>query len=123
MMKLLLTVALGGGIGSLLRFLLQRTIAQEYGSSFPAGTLLVNLIGCLAIGLLWGISEKTNLLNEEWRIFLLTGLCGGFTTFSAYSQESIALLRDGRLNLFFIYTGSTLVVGFILTWLGYSLTK
>ncbi|MFZ9694389.1 MAG: fluoride efflux transporter CrcB [Chitinophagaceae bacterium] len=123
MIKVVLAVTLGGGFGSLLRFLLQRTITNEYGSSFPTGTMLVNLVGCFAIGIFWGISEKTNLFTEEWRLFLLTGLCGGFTTFSAYSQESITLLREGRLNFFFIYAGSTLILGFILTWLGYSLTK
>lgn len=123
MIKTLLTVALGGGLGSVGRFLLQRGITQGQENLFPTSTLLVNLIGCLVIGLLWGLSERNNVLNEEWKLFLFTGLCGGFTTFSAYSQESISLLRDGRFNLFLCYAGTTLIVGFLLTWLGYYLTK
>jgi CrcB protein len=123
MIKALLTVGLGGGLGSIFRFLVQRAFLNGQETAFPTGTLAVNLIGCLTIGILWGISEKMNLLNAEWKLFLLTGLCGGFTTFSAYSQESIALLREGRFNLFLIYAGTTLIAGFLLTWLGYFLSK
>jgi CrcB protein len=123
MIKELLSIGLGGGLGSIFRFLVQRAFINGQVTAFPTGTLAVNLIGCFAIGLLWGISEKMNLLTTEWKLFLLTGLCGGFTTFSAYSQESIALLKEGRFTLFIMYAGTTLLAGFLLTWLGYLLTK
>lgn len=123
MIKIALSVALGGGIGTILRFFLQRGLSNSQPGEFPTGTFTVNLIGCFIIGLLWGLSEKGNTLSENWKLFLFTGVCGGFTTFSAYSQESIFLLREGRLNLFFLYAGGTLGVGFLLTWLGYYLTK
>lgn len=123
MIKTLLIVGLGGSIGSVVRFLLQRSFTSEQHGGFPTGTLVVNLTGCLLIGLLWGLSEKSNTFNSELKLFLFTGLCGGFTTFSAYSQESLNLLRDGRFYLFLLYAGSTLLAGFCLTWLGYYLTK
>lgn len=123
MIKTLLIVALGGGIGSIARFLLQRGLSNGQAGVFPTGTLVVNLTGCLLIGIIWGFSERHNSLNAEWKLFLLTGLCGGFTTFSAYSYESISLLREEKFNLFFSYVGATLLLGFLLTWLGYSLTK
>lgn len=123
MIKTLLTIALGGGLGSILRFLLQRSITSEQEGGFPTGTLIVNLTGCLLIGILWGLGERTNSFSSEMKLFLITGLCGGFTTFSAYSQEALLLLRDGRFNFFLLYLGSTLLAGFCLTWMGYYLSK
>jgi CrcB protein len=122
-MKIIFTVALGGGIGSMLRYLLQRAVADTTTAQFPFGTFVVNLTGCLLIGLFWGMADRGSALNENWKLFLITGLCGGFTTFSAYSQDAINLLREGRFNFFFLYAGGTLVAGLLLTWLGYLLTK
>lgn len=123
MIKSVLIVAMGGSLGSVLRFLLQRSLTPEQQGGFPTGTWVVNLTGCLLIGLLWGLSEKSNSLNSEMKLFLFTGLCGGFTTFSAYSQEALILLRDGRFFLFLFYASSTLLGGFCLTWLGYYFIK
>lgn len=123
MIKTLLIVALGGSLGSVLRFILQRSFAPEQQGGFPTGTLVVNLTGCLLIGILWGLSERSNAFTSEMKLFLFTGLCGGFTTFSAYSQEALLLLRDGRFYLFFLYAGCTLLAGFCLTWLGYYISK
>ena len=93
MVKILLVLA-GGGIGSLLRYGVSGVFAKA-GSDFPLGTLLVNLTGSFLIGLLWGISEKA-IFHPNWKIFLFTGILGGFTTFSAYGLETFNLLRDGR---------------------------
>ena len=123
MIKTLLTIAVGGGLGSVLRFILQRSFTSEQEGGFPTGTLIVNLTGCLLIGILWGLSERTNALSSEMKLFLFTGLCGGFTTYSAYSQESMLLLRDGKFYFFLLYAGSTLLAGFCLTWIGYYLSK
>ena len=94
MVKILLVLA-GGGIGSLLRHGASG-VFSKVGPGFPIGTLLVNLIGSFLIGLLWGISEKAA-FNSSWRMFLFTGILGGFTTFSAYGLETVNLLREGKL--------------------------
>ena len=121
MIRLILIVALGGGLGSAARFLAQRWLNPVEQGQFPTGTFLVNLTGCLIIGLLWGFSEKNQLWNDSWKLFLFTGICGGFTTFSAYSQESLTLLREGKNLLFLSYAGGTLFAGLLLTWAGYKL--
>ena len=94
MAKILLVLA-GGGIGSLLRYGASG-VFSKVGSGFPLGTLLVNLGGSFLIGLLWGISEKA-VFHPNWRVFLFTGILGGFTTFSAYGLETFNLLREGKL--------------------------
>lgn len=94
MAKILLVLA-GGGIGSLLRYGASG-VFSKVGPGFPIGTLLVNLIGSFLIGLLWGISEKAA-FHPIWRMFLFTGILGGFTTFSAYGLETFNLLREGKL--------------------------
>ena len=93
MAKILLVLA-GGGIGSLLRYGASG-VFSKVGPGFPIGTLLVNLIGSFLIGLLWGISEKA-VFHPNWRVFLFTGILGGFTTFSAYGLETFNLLRHGK---------------------------
>ncbi len=85
----------GGGIGSLLRYGVSGAFSKS-GSNFPLGTLLVNLSGSFLIGLLWGISEKA-VFHPNWRMFLFTGILGGFTTFSAYGLETFNLLRENNL--------------------------
>lgn len=81
-------VALGGATGSVLRFLMQRAFNS---AAFPHGTFIVNLAGCFFIGIVWGYAFR-NLLSENGRLLLATGFCGGFTTFSAFTQESVQLL-------------------------------
>lgn len=111
-------VGLGGALGSILRFLCQRYFAA---SSFPVGTMLVNLLGCLLIGLFWGLVAK-NSLNEPTRLLLMTGFCGGFTTFSSFSYEGMELLLHRRWLTFTLYTGISLVGGLIATFIGFRTT-
>ena len=118
MIKNVLLVGLGGGIGSMARFLCQRWFAANYVSSFPWGTFTVNIIGCLAIGIFWGLSFKSFNTNESWKLFLMTGLCGGFTTFSAFTLEGVGLLREQKLALFFSYIAASLVIGLLATYIG-----
>ncbi len=123
MLKLILLVGTGGFIGSVARFLGVRYISGSALSSFPFGTMTVNLIGCFLIGIFYGLSERGNLLNEEWRIFLTVGFCGGFTTFSSFASENMTLLRDGAFLYFTLYTGLSVVLGLGATFLGNALTK
>jgi len=123
MMKNVLWVGLGGGIGSISRYLFQRWIYQLYPGHFPWGTFGVNFLGCFLIGIFWGMSFRSFDENEHWKLFLMTGLCGGFTTFSAFTLEGIGLLKEQRLLLFSSYVLASVIIGLLATWLGTLLTK
>lgn len=123
MIKNILLVALGGGLGSIARYLCQKWVNYHYPHAFPWGTFTVNIIGCLLIGLFWGIAFKSFISNEHWKLFLMTGLCGGFTTFSAFTLDSIGLLKEQRINLFFLYILASVVLGVIATYAGMKLSR
>jgi len=118
MIKNILLVALGGGLGSVARYLCQRWFAFNYPQHFPWGTFSVNIAGCLLIGIFWGLAFKSFSDNEHWKLFLMTGLCGGFTTFSAFTLEGIALLKEQRMALFFSYVIGSVTLGLLATWAG-----
>ncbi len=119
-MKTLFYIALGGGIGSVLRYLISIVLK---GNSFPYATFITNILGCLLIGLFFGYFEKNNLLSKDLKLFLITGLCGGFTTFSAFSNENIQLMQNNQLATAFLYTALSLIVGFGMTYLGIIVMK
>lgn len=121
-MRLILLIGAGSFIGGVLRYLTAQWVQGKFLSAFPFGTLSVNIAGCLAIGLVFGLSERTN-MGAEWRLFLATGLCGGFTTFSAFSNETFNMLRDGQYAYALIYIAISVVFGLLATFLGYLLTK
>jgi len=120
-MGIVLAVALGGAIGSALRFLLSKLIQEQFGISFPVGTLFVNLVGAFLIGFFFSYLVEKLALNPYARALLITGLLGGLTTFSTYSYESFSLLIEGETLKFFIYTIGTNILGFLFTFLGYIL--
>ncbi|MFO7924602.1 MAG: fluoride efflux transporter CrcB [Bacteroidales bacterium] len=97
-MKIILAIGTGSFIGGVLRYLLSQLVQTKFLSTFPFGTLTVNIIGCFLIGLVFGLTDRGN-LTQEWRLFLATGVLGGFTTFSAFSIESLSLFRDGQFFL------------------------
>ena len=104
MIRMILMVGTGGFLGTVSRFLTTRFFTTYFPSSFPFGTFVVNVLGCFIIGLIYGISEKGNFISSEWRMFLTVGFCGGFTTFSTFSLETINLFIDsqflmGTLNI------------------------
>lgn len=117
----ILLVMVGGAIGSLARFLLSG-FAQKYVSNgFPIGTLVVNLIGSFIIGLLWGVFENQSV--SQLRVFLFVGVLGGFTTFSAYSIETLNLFRDGNIRLALINILLNNVLGILLALSGLAVAK
>jgi CrcB protein len=118
MTRNILLVGLGGSIGSIIRYVCQRWLSLNYPHHFPWGTFAVNLTGCLLIGIFWGLTFKSFTENEHWKLFLMTGLCGGFTTFSAFTVEGIGLLREQRLGLFFSYAIGSVVLGLLATYAG-----
>ncbi len=111
----LLLIAIGGAAGSVLRY----TIQKAWNASFPAGTLAVNIFGCFLIGLLWALANKG--MDEQKRLLLMTGFCGGFTTFSAFSLEGLTMITAGRWTAFFIYTICSVVCGLLATFIGFKL--
>lgn len=121
-MKQFLFVFLGGGIGSLMRFLISRFMNPYY-PNFYLGTFLVNIIGCLLIGLFVGLSFKNNFLTEGQSLLLITGFCGGFTTFSSFAFEGHLLLKDTGILHFSLYTLTSIVLGILAVSLGIWLSK
>jgi len=116
-------VILGGAIGSGLRYLMSLSIMKAYPSSFPYGTFAVNIIGCLLIGIIYGLTERFQVSSMQWRLFLATGLCGGFTTFSAFAYENILLLQSENYTAFTLNTLGSCIFGFAAVFLGVLLTK
>ncbi len=123
MIKTLLLIGTGGFLGSISRFLASRVIQENFPAAFPYGTFFVNLSGCLLIGLIYGFSERSSLLTYGWKMFLAVGFCGGFTTFSTFANENLALLRDGEFFYFMMYTGLSVFVGISATFLGVIITR
>ena len=121
-MKILFVIGLGSFIGGILRYGMAQGIQSRFLSAYPFGTLSVNLLGCLLIGIVYGLSEKGN-LSPEWRLFLATGLLGGFTTFSAFSNETVSMLREGQFSPAILYVVASVVLGILATFLGIGITK
>ena len=105
-MKEILIVGLGGGIGSVVRYKLGGWVLHHAPDGrFPASTFAVNVVGCLVAGVLWGLAERHELFAPSIRLFMFTGLLGGFTTFSAFGLETVNLLRRGEPAVAAIYAG------------------
>jgi CrcB protein len=123
MVKLMLLVGLGGFIGTILRFLVARFFMTSVDSVFPWGTFVVNILGSLLIGIFLGLSEKGNLVSQEWNLFLTVGICGGFTTFSSFSNEGYILLQNKEILRFATYASLSFFLGLLTVFLGRAITK
>jgi fluoride exporter len=121
-MKQLLLVFLGGGLGSSLRYM----VGNYFNSSnagLPYGTFLANVLGSLFIGLLLGIAAKNETLSQNTILFLATGFCGGFTTFSTFAYENHLFLKSGDFTSFALYTIGSFIVGFAAVFFGIWLVR
>jgi CrcB protein len=116
-MRLIFLVGMGSFIGGVCRYLLSMFVQTKFSSTFPYGTLLVNLIGCLLIGILFGVFDRTHISNE-WRLMLITGILGGFTTYSAFSGETYNLIKTGNPGSAILYVALSVVLGISFTFLG-----
>ena len=121
-MKSFLLVFLGGGLGSALRYLVASAMNQ-YSKVLPFGTFTVNILGCLLIGLILGYAQKENTLTSNQILLLATGFCGGFTTFSAFANENLELIKNGEIFNFSFYTIGSVLIGILAVYIGFYLTN
>jgi len=123
MLKSIFIVGFGGFIGTVGRFLISRYFQVNYTSVFPWGTFLVNILGCLLIGIIYGFSEKGDIFSPEVRLFLTVGICGGFTTFSTFSNDSFLFIREQEWFRFALYAALSIFMGLIAVFAGRFIIK
>jgi CrcB protein len=116
-------VGLGGFFGSIARYVTSISLDQKFNSTFPYGTFTVNLAGAFILGLVYGWASQNSNDVSNTKLFLITGFCGGFTTFSAFAFENFNLLTNRMTTTSVIYSVSTLLMGILLVWLGIWITK
>jgi CrcB protein len=118
MWRTLIIIGLGGGIGSMLRYLTSVLVNKYFHGFFPYGTFAANILGCFLIGLLLGFFERNAMANPSLKFFFITGFCGGYTTFSAFAAENMALFQSGNPLPAFLYIAASVVIGLLSVWLG-----
>jgi fluoride exporter len=121
-MKILL-IGLAGMVGTLGRYGLSELAARRFGETFPAGTLVVNVLGCFLAGVLFYLLPERFPASQTMRAVLLIGFLGGFTTFSAFGLQTFALIKEGQLGFAFINVAASNVLGLLMVWVGYSLAR
>ncbi len=121
-MKILLLIGTGSFLGGVFRYLLSQFVQAKTFSAFPFGTFIVNIVGCFLIGIVFGLMHKGN-ISQELRLFLMTGLLGGFTTFSAFSHETVELFRGGQFWYAAAYISASVFLGLAATFVGNAATK
>ncbi len=123
MLRTLLLIGLGGFLGSISRFLIALGVNRVFQSVLPIGTLAVNILGCLLIGIIYSLAEQKNFLGPELRIFLGVGFCGGFTTYSSFAFEKFSLIKTGDFLLLSVYIGASVFLGLIAVFVGSQIHK
>ena len=121
MIKEMLIAGAGGFVGTGLRYLIGVLAKQWCSGTFPLGTFIVNALGCLIIGVVYGLSAKSGVLNSNHVLLLATGFCGGFTTFSAFANETWLLGTKGDMLMSALYVAASIIVGIVCVWLGRAL--
>lgn len=119
----LIWVMIGSAVGGGCRYLLSKAITENVSGSFPWGTFAVNMIGCLVIGLLFGLIDRGITITPQMRALLITGFCGGFTTFSTFAHENYLLFNDSRFWLLFLYAVASFALGLLLAHAGHALAR
>lgn len=122
MLRAILIVGSGSFIGGALRYLISQMM-KPVGSGFPYGTFCVNILGCFLIGLLYGLFAKYSSTSSDWCLLLTTGLCGGFTTFSTFCNESVSMIQNGNWGALALYIGGSVALGLLAVVLGSSIAR
>lgn len=122
MIKLLLLVGFGGFLGTVARYLVYIWVDKQLPVVFPLGSFIVNIAGCFLIGLILGAAGKS-LIDDQLRLFLVTGFCGGFTTFSTFGFDGIVLLQQGQFTTFALYIMGSVTLGLLAAYFGFILLK
>lgn len=123
MFKTILYIAIGGAIGSVLRYITSVLVAKFWSNHFPLATFIANILGCFLIGLFMGYLLKNQLEDSNLKWFLITGICGGFTTFSTFSMENYLLLQNQNSFIAFGNILLSIMLGLFAVWMGLFLTK
>lgn len=123
MIKTLFLIGSGGFLGTIIRYLSQIFLQRLFQTTFPIGTMTVNILGSFIIGIIFALSEKSNLLTSETRLFLTVGFCGGFTTFSAFSYNIVTLAKDSGAIINLIYISGSIILGVLAVYLGIVVIK
>ena len=121
-MKQIILVFIGGGFGSVLRFIIGKWLNSNE-TGIPYGTFAANILGSLLIGIILGLAAKNDSLTQNQTLLLATGFCGGFTTFSTFAYENHVFLKSGDFMTFAIYTIASFIVGFLAVFLGMYMVK
>lgn len=122
-MKEVIMVGIGGAAGSILRYLSSQLVQKYYNGHFPLATFTINVLGCLLIGVLIGYFSKTQLLQNDWKLLLITGFCGGYTTFSAFASENLNLINNNQIGLAVFYIALSVFLGIGAVWIGLLLSR
>lgn len=115
-MKNIFIVGLGGMFGSMLRYITTLFFSL---SNQPLAIMSINVVGSFALGMILGMAKNRAWMEEDWKLFLATGVCGGFTTFSTFSHHSMLLLENGKIALFILYACGSVTLGGLSVWLGF----
>ena len=122
-MKEIIIIFFGGGLGSTLRYWLAERLGTYYLSNFPFGIFVTNILGCFLIGVFSGYLSHHPLLNKEWKLLLIVGFCGGFTTFSTFSHDNLTLIEAGLSFNAVINIIASVAIGIIAVWAGNALIR
>ena len=123
MIKAMLIAGLGGFMGTCLRYLTGRLCHLWELGGFPLGTFVVNIVGSFIIGALLGLAERNNFITPTMNVLLVTGFCGGFTTFSSFADDIFLLMQQRNWTIFAIYTSLSIILGVFFVWIGRSTVK
>ena len=122
MFRTIIIVGTGGFIGSVMRYLLQVFIENKLLSTFPLATMIANITGSFIIGVVFALAEKS-LMNSDWRLFMSVGICGGFTTFSAFAFNNFNMIKEHTWNQLLLNIGGTMILGILAVYLGIILVR